>query len=591
MRGFFNKALVINLTDRTTSEEAVPDEVYEKHLGGKGLATRLLLDMNPPGVDPLAPENNLIFAVGPLTDIKVHGSARYGVFTKSPLTGFYTESYSGGTVADRISRTGYDAVVLKGASGDPVLLEISDKGVTFHDAKDLWGKDAFFTEEEALKRAGAKNAGAAVIGPGGENRVRFATINNNKWRCAGRTGAGAVMGSKKVKAVVFHGDTKRKPADPALLARHWKELAERSKTDSGVATYKKYGTTIMVKLTNQAGAFPARYWSEGTRDDWVEELSGDALHRDFKVKARACPRCFMACGNLTEVTHGKHKGLVIEGPEYETIYAFGGLCLIKKLDDIIYLNDLCDRLGIDTITSGNLAAFAMRASETGKIKEKIEFGDADAVADIIENIAKREGIGQVLAKGIKSAAQEWDMESEAVHVKGLEPAGFDPRTLKGMGLAYAVNSRGACHLRATFYKPELSGMIDPDRVEGKAEMFIDFEERAALFDTLILCRFFRDLILWDGLSVLIKGATGMDLDKDGLHKIASNVIDAARLFNLREGATRKDDELPETFFTKRLKKSEKVIRREDQERLVKDYYKLRGWDENGVPQSHEEQGR
>lgn len=584
--GFFNKLLIVDLDAKTSRDESVSDEIYRDYLGGKGLATYLLLRHTPAGVDPLSPENALIFAVGPCTDVKIHGSARYGVFTKSPLTGFYTESYSGGAAADKISRTGYDAIILKGASDEPVFLEISDAGVIFHPARDLWGKDAFQTEDEVLAAVGDPDAAAAVIGPGGERQVRFATISNDRWHHAGRTGVGAVMGSKNVKAIVFHGSRRRQPADPELLASHWKAVNETSKTHAGVAAYRKYGTPLMVKLTNQAGAFPTRYWSRGSREDWEQELSGDALLAKCKVKSFACPRCVMACCKRTEVLTGKHAGLVIKGPEYETIYAFGGLCMVKQIEDVIFLNHLCGELGIDTITAGNLVAFAMLASETGVLKEKIAFGDVDAIADTLQQIAERKGLGAILSRGIAAAAEEWGMNDRAVHVKGLEPAGFDPRSLKGMGLAYAVNARGACHLRATFYKPELSGDIDPDQIDGKAELFIDYEDRATLFDTLIFCRFFRDLILWDELATVIKAITGMELDKAGLRRIASNVVDATRTFNLREGLTPDDDCLPESVFANRLDDSGKAIDRQELQRMVADYYRLRGWDERGVPASY-----
>ena len=586
MDGFFNKLLIVDLDTRTSRDERVPDEVYGDYLGGKGLATHLLLRDNPPGVDPLAPENALIFAVGPCTDSKIHGSARYGVFTKSPLTGFYTESYSGGAAADKISRTGYDAIILKGASDEPVFLEISDACVTFHSARDVWGKDSFRTEEEVLAVVDQPGAAAAVIGPGGERQVRFATISNDRWHHAGRTGVGAVMGSKKVKAVVFRGNSRRQPAAPDLLASHWRGITEISKTHAGVAAYRKYGTPMMVRLTNQARAFPTRYWSRGSRDDWEREISADALLEKCRVKSIACPRCVMACCKHTEVLSGRHAGLVIKGPEYETIYAFGGLCMVKHIEDIIFLNHLCGRLGIDTITAGNLVAFAMLASERGVLKEKVAFGDVDTIADILEQIAERRGLGASLSRGIVAAAEEWGMTDDAVHVKGLEPAGFDPRSLKGMGLAYAVNARGACHLRATFYKPELSGDIDPDRIDGKADLFVDYEDRATLFDTLILCRFFRDLILWDELATIIKATTGMELGKAGLRRIASNVVDTTRVFNLREGLTTADDSLPESLFANQLVDSGKGIDRRDLHKMVSDYYHLRGWDERGVPASY-----
>ncbi|UCD58321.1 MAG: aldehyde ferredoxin oxidoreductase C-terminal domain-containing protein, partial [Candidatus Hydrogenedentota bacterium] len=359
----------------------------------------------------------------------------------------------------------------------------------------------------------------------------------------------------------------------------------KARTDTGVAAYKKYGTTVMVKIVNESGAFPTKYWAAGEYDQW-KEISGDALLEKCKVKAKACPRCFMACGNLSEVVHGRHAGLKLEGPEYETIYAFGGLCMIDSIEEIIYLNDMCDQLGIDTITAGNLAAFAVVASEKGVIDERIGFGDVDAIAELLKKIAARRGIGTTLSEGIVHASKEWGMAEEAVHVKGLEPAGYDPRVLKGMGLAYAVSDRGACHLRSTFYKPELAGMIEPDQIKGKAEMFIDFEDRLTLFDTMVFCRFFRDLIQWDELATVVRATTGMDLDQAGLKGIAANVTDAARIFNLREGMAAEQDSLPEPFFTEKLPPSGKSISREDLHMMVQDYYRLRGWDKQGIPASY-----
>ena len=586
MKGFFNNILTIDLSSQTFSDEPVEDEVYRKFLGGKGLGSYLLLDRNPPNVDPLAPENHLIFAIGSGSDIKLHGSARYGVFTKSPLTGCYSDSYSGGTVADQISRTGYDAVLIKGAANEPTYLEICDEGVTFHAADDLWGQDAYATETALLERASARKAAAVVIGPAGENRVRFSIIANNFWRCAGRTGAGTVMGSKRLKGIVFHGNAKRQPADAALLAEHWRRLGKLSKDNPGVAAYKRYGTTLMVRIMNEVGSFPTRYWSEGRLDNY-ENICGDTFLERCRVKPKACPRCFMACGNLAEVVHGRHAGLKIEGPEYETIFTFGGLCMVDSIEEIIYLNDICDRLGMDTITAGNLVAFAMHAAEMGAISEKLAFGDVDAIAETLKAISARTGIGAVLAEGIRHAATTWGIEDEAVHVKGLEPAGYDPRVLKGMGLAFAVNPRGACHLRTTFYKPELAGIIDKDQIEGKAELFIDYEDRMTLFDTFVLCRFFRDLLPWDGLQILVSATTGLDLDKAGLQAIAANITDTVRRFNLREGVTAADDTLPKKFFSKKLPPTQSEITPEQLERMVQDYYRLRGWDEDGVPSAAE----
>jgi aldehyde:ferredoxin oxidoreductase len=584
MKGFFNRILKVDVGEQSFSIQELSDQELEMGLGGKGLATRLLLNENPPGVDPFSPDNHLIIAVGPATDSPIHGSCRHGIFTKSPQTGFYSESYSGGKAAESISRTGYDAVVIRGASPEPVFLEISDETVRFHPARDLWGQDTYATEDEVLKRVGKKRAGAPaeraaalVIGPAGENLVRFSVIENDYWRSAGRTGTGAVMGSKKIKALCFHGSRKRPLAFPEEAQAFSREILERGKSDPGVANYRKMGTPMMVAILNKAQAFPTRYWSKGVLDGW-EAICADALHERCDVTPRACARCFIACGRLSKVKEGPHQGMTLEGPEYETIYAFGGLCLIKSIEEIIYLNDICDRLGVDTITAGNLAGLAIEASLRGKIREKIEYGDVPAIAALLKQIVHRQGIGAVLAEGIRTAAAEWGLEDIAIHVKGMEPAGYDPRVLKGMGLGYAVSDRGACHLRATFYKPELSGMIDPDRIEGKAELFVDFEDRLTLFDTLIFCRFYRDLYSWPELSRIIHMTTGLTWGKEEIRTMTRRVVSLCRAFNLREGMTRKDDCLPSRFHKEALPESGKVITEDELNRLMKDYYRLRGWE-------------
>ncbi len=583
MKGFFNRVLKIDVGEQSFSIQEISDQDLEQGLGGKGLGTRLLMANNPAGVDPLVADNHLIIAVGPVTDSPIYGSCRHGIFTKSPQTGLYAESYSGGKAAESISRTGYDAILIRGVSREPVFLEINDETVHFHPARDLWGLDTYAAEDEVLKRINKKRMGppaeraaALVIGPAGENLVRFSVIENDYWRSAGRTGTGAVMGSKKIKALCFYGLQKRPLAFPDEVKAFALEILEKGKTDAGVANYRKMGTPMMVGVLNKAQAFPTQYWSKGVLEGW-EAIGADSLHERCEVQPRACARCFIACGRLSKVKEGPHKGMTLEGPEYETIYAFGGLCLIKSIADILYLNDICDRLGMDTITAGNLAGLAIEASKRGKIPEKIEYGDAPAIAALLKQIAYRQGIGAVLAEGIKTAAAEWGLEDIAIHVKGLEPAGYDPRVLKGVGLGYATSDRGACHLRATFYKPELSRMIDPDQLEGKAELFIDFEDRLCLFDTLILCRFYRDLYPWPELSRIIHMTTGLTWGKEEIHQMANRVITLCREFNLREGMTPDLDALPSRFHTEALPESGKVITEDELNYLVKDYYRLRGW--------------
>jgi aldehyde:ferredoxin oxidoreductase len=584
MKGFFNKVLWIDLTERTFHAEDMDDDTLRKTLGGKGLATHLLLEKNPVGVDPLSPENLVILALGPVSDTRIYGSSRYGLFTKSPQTGLYSESYSGGHVAEHMSKCGYDAFVLKGGCDAPVYLEISDQGVKFHDAQHLWGRDTYETEDAVKDELGIPKCGILSIGPAGENKVTFAVVENNYWRSAGRTGVGAVLGAKNVKALAFHGEQQRQVADADGLDAFVKKIMAAGKGNKGVEAYRNFGTPMMVGLTNSLGAFPTRYWRKGSIEGW-EHLSAERMQDQLQPSPRACARCFMACGKLSKVHDGRHKGLTIEGPEYETIYAFGGLCLIKDLREIAYLNDLCDRLGLDTISAGNLCAFAMEASEMGKIPEKVPYGDPDVVASLLQDIANVRGLGAILCKGIRYAAREWGMEDIAIHVKGLEPAGYDPRGLKGMGLAYATSPRGACHLRTTFYKAEVAGMLDGKGIEEQVEIFLDFEDRLVLHDMLILCRFYRDLYPWEELSRIVSVTTGMDLDQEALSRMTSSVVDATRIFNIREGLSAADDRLPERFFKEPVGEYQETLDRAVFEESLKEYYRQRNWSTEGVPLS------
>jgi aldehyde:ferredoxin oxidoreductase len=575
MKGFFNQLLRINLSKQRSTVEPIPESILRSYLGGKGLGSYLLLKENPPHIDPFSPENRLIFTLGPLADTPFYGSSRYAVFTKSPQTGIYSESYSGGKITLSLSRTGYDAIIIEGRSNHPIFLEISDKEVIFHSASSLWGKETYEAEEAILKKVG-KDSGALVIGPAGENLVKFAVIESEHWRSLGRAGIGAVMGSKKLKGIAFHGKKRRKIADPSSLKRLALKFKDRVKNNQIVHIYKKYGTPMLVSIMNTIGAFPTQYWSKGTFEGW-EGISAESLMERCEVNSIACPYCFMACRKISEVKQGRHRGLRIMGPEYETIYAFGGLCMVNSIEEIIYLNDLCDRLGMDTITAGNLAAFTIEASKIKKIKENLDYGDVDGIAEILTKIAYRKGVGRILSKGVRHAASVWGMEDKAIHVKGLEPAGFDPRVLKGMGLAYATSDRGACHLRATFYKSELSGQIDPNQIKGKAKLFVDYEDKMTLFDALILCRFYRDLITWKDLQEIIKSTCNLSLKKKELKTLASGIINLARSFNQQEGVTRKEDKLPRRFFREVLQGTEKTIHPEDLQFMLKEYYQLRGW--------------
>jgi len=575
MKGFFNQLLRINLSHQKSTVEPIAESVLRSYLGGKGLGSYLLLKENPPHIDPFSPKNRLIFTLGPLADTPFYGSSRYAVFTKSPQTGIYSESYSGGKITLSFSRTGYDAIIIEGKSKHPIFLEISDQEVVFHSASSLWRKETYEAEEAILKKVG-KDSRALVIGPAGENLVKFAVIESEHGRSLGRAGIGAVMGSKKLKGIAFHGKKRREIADPSSLKRLSRAFKERVKGNEIIYMYKKYGTPMLVSIMNTIGAFPTQYWSKGTLEGW-EGISAESLMERCQVSSIACPSCFMSCGKISEVKQGRHRGLRIMGPEYETIYAFGGLCMVNSIEEIIYLNDLCDRLGIDTITAGNLAAFAIEASKSKKIKDNVHYGEVDGIAEILTKIAYRKGVGRILSEGVRHAAKVWEMEEEAIHVKGLEPAGFDPRVLKGMGLAYATSDRGACHLRATFYKSELSGQISPNQIKGKAKLFVDYEDKMTLFDALILCRFYRDLITWKDLQEIIQSSCGFSLNKKSLKTMASGIINLTRAFNQQEGVTKKEDKLPRRFFREVLQGTEKTIQPQDLKVMLKEYYQLRGW--------------
>jgi aldehyde:ferredoxin oxidoreductase len=586
MKGFYGRLLNIDLTRKGFEIETIDQAVFERFLGGKGLASHILYERNPPNVDPLDPSNLLIFATGPVTRSAIWGSCRYGVYTKSPQTGFYSESYSGGKVPEAIDAAGFDLIVISGRSESPAVLKVTPEGAQFYDAGNIWGMETYGAEDALHERFGgtlskSERAGAVVIGPAGENGVRFAVIENDYWRSAGRTGVGTVMGSKQLKGIFFQGDRRRELHDEKAVKSFAKKISAEAKDNPGVKAYKSMGTPMMVKILNSVNAFPTRYWQDGSFENW-EKISADALHQQCDVTPHACLRCMMACGRMTTVRQGRHAGLKIEGPEYETIYAFGGLCMIDQIEEIAFLNDVCDRLGMDTITAGNLCAFAIEAARRGKIDDPIDYGDVDAIAELLGKIARREGIGDILSQGIRVAARAWDLEEIAVHVKGMEPAGYDPRVLKGMGLAYATSDRGACHLRATFYKPELAGMIPPGQIEGKAELFVDFEDRLTLFDTLILCRFYRDLYPWEVLQEMIRAVTGLETDKDGLAKIAAAVSTQVRHFNLREGLTIEDDKLSKGLH-KSLADSGDHITEQELNQMIQDYYRLRGWDDMGRP--------
>ena len=572
MKGFFNKLLRIDLSKQSFGYEDIGDDVLCQSLGGKGLGCYLLMEENPPGVEPFSPENIFVIATGPVTGTKLWSQSRFGVYSKSPATGGYGESYCGGELAPKIKGCGADAVILRGKCEGLSFLVIDENGVSFQDASGLKGKDTAESEEYILAQA-PENAGAMTIGPAGENRVAFACIKIDRWRSLGRGGMGAVLGAKNVKGIAFAGTKQCEIADEQLLKKVIKDVAKKGRESPVTKKYQQLGTPMQVAVTNKQNCFPTRYWQSGHFSKW-ESLSADYMQKNFEVKAKGCPNCFLNCTKRSRIKQGRHKGLELDGPEFETIYAIGGLNAIDSLEEVAWLNVICDKLGIDTMSAGNISSFTIEAHKRGKIDFEIDYNQPDRVAELYRLIAKNEGVGVLLGKGIKYAAKELGLEDIAIHVKGLEPAGFDPRVLKGMGLTYAVAARGACHLRGTFYKAELSGEMDKNQIEGKAKLMIDYEDRAALFDSLILCRFYRDFILWDELASIIKATTGMALSKDELEMLANNITQQSREYNRREGLDKTADRLPKRFLTEATEEGARLTEQE-LETMLKEYNLIR----------------
>ena len=542
MKGSWNRLLRVDLEAKSWRFEEIPDGLLARTLGGKGLGTALLTAENPPGVDPLSPENRFILTVGPVTGTRFWGQARFGAYAKSPATGGYAESYCGGTLAPKLKGCGIDAVILEGRAPVLAFLVVDGGCVRFENAAPFagWPTDK---AEEALLRLSPPGASGLTIGPAGENLVRFACVKSDRWRSLGRCGLGAVLGSKNVKGISFGGSARAEIADPELMRRTTHAVSRKGREHPVSALYRKYGTPMQVAATNAQDCFPTSYWRSGHFAKW-ESLSADYMLANFDVTSHPCPDCFLQCTKFCRVRRGRHAGLELEGPEYETIYALGGLNEVEGLEEVAWLNDLCDKLGLDTMSAGNIAAFAVEARRRGRLDFDIDFNRPDRMAELFRLIAAGRDTGRLLGLGIKRAAAELGLEDVAVHVKGLEPAGFEPRVLKGMALSYATSARGACHLRGTFYKAELSGLEDRERIRGKAAHLVDYEDRAALFDCLILCRFFRDLVLWEELAAVIAASTGLVFSRRELEVLANEITESTRAFNLREGLTAADDTLP-----------------------------------------------
>ena len=587
----FVKVLRVDLTLGRFADQDISTDDQVQYLGGRGLAAKILYQENKPRIDAFDPENRLIIMSGPYTGTSGSFTAFYNVTTKSPLTGTILSAHSGGHWGPMLRKTGYDGIIFKGKAARPVYLLVTDKGPELKDASDLWGKDVFETTRILQERH--EKAKATVIGPGGEKLVRYAAIMNDMHRAAGRGGVGAVMGSKNLKAVVVHGTKEVPQADPEKLKETFKTATATVKEKS--QTMMKYGTSSVVAITGKAGTIPTRNFQTAFFPEF-EKIGGDALVNNHKTKDTACARCPLHCGNVTKAE--KDYKAETEGPEYETLAMFGSNLGNSNLESIIMANSLCNKYGIDTISCADTIACAFELYEKGIISEKdtgglkLNWGNHASMVKLVEMAGKREGFGQIIGEGSRRLAAKYGPEAQkyAMNVKGMEFPGYDPRGIQGMALAFATSTRGACHLRATMYVPELfQGVLDRFTIKGKAQPLKDLQELFTVMDCMILCKFGgRNAFAnnWDNMVMLVNAATGRGYTVDELKQIGARSWTMERLFNLREGLSKKDDTLPDRLFTTPIHDGPSkgaVVNKADFDNELQEYYKVWGWNADGVP--------
>jgi aldehyde:ferredoxin oxidoreductase len=592
--GYRGKVLVINLTDNSCYERELTEGLLKDYIGGRGLGSVLLSEYVPRRTDPLGPDNALMFLTGPVTGTLVPGSSKYVVVTKSPVSGGFCDSYSSGRLSIEIKASGYDGIIVLGKASKPSILLVENGQASVLEAEDLWGLDTFDAEDQLKKRYG-EDVGVACIGPAGERLVKFASINSDYYRQAARGGVGAVMGSKMLKAVVAKGNMGVKCFNGNGLMQMIGQY--RHQLDKSVHAQKrmKYGTPLTMNITNALGMLPTRNFKEGTFPEAIGEIDGDGFIKDV-IRHRGCIGCLIACSKIAQVKEGEFAGDIVEGPEYETMALFGSNLGITNRGAIIRANVLCDRLGMDTISTGNVIGFAMECYEKGLITKndcdgiELNFGNYGSMLKMIELIADRQGIGNVLAEGVRDAAREIGQGSQnwASHIKGLEFPAYEPRAGYGIALAYAVSPRGACHRRAWPPKIESLGAIPPDTVEGKAGIVKDMFDENCIFHSALICDFPCKMAPLEVRDVVeyLNAVTGMGFTEDGVMLVADRVETYIRLFNIREGLSRSDDDLPPRSYNERLMiapDKEMTITKENMDYLLDDYYRLRGWDKCGIP--------
>jgi len=595
MFGLMGKILRVNLEEGTILKEAIPEELAKKYLGGRGLASKYLFDENKPGIDSLGPENKLIFFAGLVTGTASPSASRYSVVTKSPLTNIWAQSSSGGRWGVDLKQSGYDGIIFEGISEKPVYLVIDDEVFQLKDATDLWGKNVSETTELLKQKLGA-TFNIASIGIAGENQVRYAAIMNDLHRAAGRCGVGAVMGSKRVKAIAVRGSQKIQIADKKAfknVADKQFELLGESILSAGL---EAYGTNLVLDMVNVCGGLPTRNWQTGVCS-FVEKINGEALSEKVLVRPVGCFACPIKCGRDSEIREGPYTGKKGEGPEYESVGTFGAMCDIDDLEAITMAHYLCNDYGLDTISTGSTISFIMECFERGMItKESAEgmeiyFGDSKNMIELIHKIAGREGIGDLLAEGTRRIAQRLGQGSErfAMNVKGLELPAYDSRGAKITGLAFATANRGGDHITAYVQGPtylaspflvvEDSEIKDPLKEDPKeAKVVKEMEDALTVFDAAGSCKFMGMSLDAKEWSDIIKTLTGWQFTVEEFRKTGERIYNLERAYNVREGLTRADDTLPKRLLEDPLPEGPAAGQVNKLEIFLDPYYEFRGWD-------------
>jgi aldehyde:ferredoxin oxidoreductase len=608
MHSYSGRVLHIDLTTRSVRTERKPEDWYRTYIGGVSMAARLCWENIEVGCDPLSPGNPICVANGVFAGTPVPVGGKYGLASKSPLTGFLGDSLSGSWFTVALKRAGWDGVVVHGASDDWVQILIDNDRVEFRDASHLLGLGALETEEAICQELGDDQVRSATIGPAGENLVLMANVTNDG-RQAGRTGHGAVWGSKKLKALSVRGTRGVAVADPeGLLALSYDivQAAQGPHTEK----YRVLGTVANVLSMNRLGLLPTRNYQEGVFED-AELVSGEYLHDHHRVKTLACAGCPIACEQMSRAYDGEYAG-AIAGVEYESLYALGSNCGLSELEPVIKAIEICDEGGMDTMSTGVTISWAMETFERGvftredfrcaKYPQGFDpyFGNGEAVVTLAEMIRDREGIGDLLALGTRKASAQVDAERGtatykwAMHIKGLELPGYDARGLKTFALGLATGTRGACHNRSAAYDPDIQGEVDRFSVDDtRGRLARGTEEYAAVYDTLPLCKFIRRCFTgkadragaWPAIANLINAATGWNFGYDDVDLIGERAHTIKKAFNIREGWTREDDTLPWRWMHEPMKEGPSaghIVSEEELEYMKDLYYDAKGWTKEGL---------